>query len=70
MKIKELKKLIENLSDEDIVVVDAFDHSYRACIAEVRDAWFDSKYKGISEYYGPEYTNGPGKVIKVLHVGG
>jgi hypothetical protein len=53
MKVKELKKLLEQVNDEVDVVVPARDHNYRVADVHVTHA-FKTSRKNYEEWYGDE----------------
>lgn len=70
MKIKDLKKIIEKLNDDMVIVTPSYDHSFRK-IEEVftTNIRYDSKNGIISEESGDEKVDQElGKRIEVLVV--
>jgi hypothetical protein len=68
MTIKELKKRIESMPDEVVVVIDASDHSYRRTYVAEKVEAVITKHKEYSEYFGTEYLNRGDKVVEVFRI--
>lgn len=65
MNVKKLKKLLEKLPDDTIVVTSSSDHSYRHVGADYTDA--EQQNNGdFSEYHGDKHMFPGSKKIKVL----
>lgn len=72
MKVKDLKKFLENCDDEAIVVVPGYDHSYRAADPSKDFAGARPYGKGkldtyeMSEWYDAEANEGEVKVKVIV----
>lgn len=62
--VGKLKKLIENLPDDMLIVTLASDHQYRSVVVDVAKA--EQLYNGyFNEYYGDEFSAG-NPIVDVL----
>lgn len=69
MTVKDLKVLLSKVSDDSLIVIEGSDHSFTKAAVTSTQAFLDTKYHVLAEYYGPEYDTGePGKVVPVLLV--
>lgn len=50
MNVGKLKKLIEDLSDDVVILVPSYDHQYSQANVYVGTADYDKRYKIYSEY--------------------
>lgn len=70
--VGQLKKLLQDVPDDTLVVVPASDHSYREVSASVTTAILDARYDHLSEDFGGGYEpeHDDWKRINVVLVGG
>lgn len=67
MTVKQLRKLIEGVDDNTLIVTPAFDHSYRLASVYMGEA--ERVRGGFVEYHGPEYVDdATNPIAKVLIV--
>jgi hypothetical protein len=65
MRIKQLKKLIEGLSDDTVILVPTPDHSYRPASAEVGPVRRNT-YGWCEDDGGPESGNELGLLLQAI----
>ncbi len=66
MNVKKLKKLLETVDDNCLVVVSVFDHSYREASAYEETAGLSEDFSHLSEWAGPKHASPGEKPIPVL----
>lgn len=67
MTVRQLRKMIEAIDDDTLIVTPSHDHSYR--LASVFEAEAEKVRGGFMEYHGEEYAEDESNpVIKVLVV--
>jgi hypothetical protein len=67
MKVRELKKFLEKVPDDTLVVLPSQDHSYRA-VSSAGKGKAVIEGRRLSEYFGPDYVLEDCKVIDVFIV--
>ncbi len=68
MNIGKLKAKIADLPDDMIIVIPAYDHSYRKANASISKIVIEGKKEHLSEYFGGESKDypQPAKVVNAL----
>lgn len=68
MRVRDLKRILEGVSDDTLVVIPSFDHSYTEATAGPSQAVRESRSR-LAEYHGQEYVGAGMRVIDVVVVG-
>jgi hypothetical protein len=64
--VKRLKKLIENLPDDTLIVTNGRDHSYRSVSAQSDWIGYDVALGTFSEWHGKEHASEDEQRVKAL----